>query len=176
MFILLCCLPVICSPAYTPTANHSTEGELGQFRPITVIIVRHAEQTLKMGKVQDLTPEGHARAQRLIPLFEHSGINAIYTSTFEWTQLTAKPLAEKLGLMIETFPATEYGPLARRIMSHSGGVVFVVAHSNTYNKIIERLGGGRLPDLADLEYDKVFIVTIYAPGSASVFTMTYGNS
>lgn len=176
MFILLSFLPVICSPAFTPSVNSSTVGELGQFRPVTVIIVRHAEQTLKMGKVQDLTPEGHERAQKLIGLFEQSGIDAIYASTFEWTQLTAKPLAEKLGLIIETFPATDYVRLTRRILSHSGGVVFVVAHSNTFNRIIESLGGSRFPDLGDLEYDKIFIVTVYAPGRASVFTMTYGNS
>lgn len=175
LVILLCCLPAICSPAFTPTVHSTPKVEPGQFRPITVILVRHAEQTLKMGRVQDLTPEGHERAQKLIGLFEQSGITAIYTSTFDWTRLTAQPLAEKLGLEIEAIPATEYLSLTRRILSNPGGVVFIVAHSNTYNQIIARLGGGSFPDLGDLEYNKIFIVTIYSPGRASVFMMTYGN-
>jgi phosphohistidine phosphatase SixA len=88
-----------------------------------------------------------------------SGVKAIYATEFKRTQETARPLAARLGLTVQTVPARETDALAAKLKSaHSQDVVLVVGHSNTVPAILAALGSPKVT-LADTEYDALYILS-----------------
>lgn len=133
-----------------------------------VIVVRHAERAddggakdSASGKPADppLAVAGAARAERLAAMLAEAGVKAIYATEFKRTQETAKPLAARLGLAIQTIPARETEALAARLRSaHAQEVVVVIGHSNTVPAILEALGGPKVT-MSDDEYDALYILS-----------------
>jgi len=78
---------------------------------------------------------------------------------------TAEPLTKKLGIKPEIVPAADVdGLIARLGARKGGGAALVVGHSNTVPEIVKRLGGGTVAPIADTEYDRLFVATLYGPG------------
>jgi len=130
-----------------------------------VILVRHAERadggvtSPAMTTPADplLSAAGEARAAKLAAMLVDSGVNAIFTTEYRRTQDTAKPLAAKLGLKVQSIAARQTEALVARIKKdHSSDVVLVVGHSNSVPNVIKALGG---PDvtIADDEYSALFV-------------------
>jgi broad specificity phosphatase PhoE len=147
--------------------------------PTVVILVRHAE---KGGEPADRDPElseaGHERARTLAHVLGEANIAAIYSTPFLRTQHTAQPLAELLGIEITvtTISQTMTEDLVATLRNdHAGQVVLVVGHSNTIPPIVNALGGGPYENLADDEYDDMFVVTLAADGSAIAVRLRYGK-
>jgi broad specificity phosphatase PhoE len=132
-----------------------------------VYLVRHAE---KASNDRDplLSEAGQKRAECLATMLADSGIESIYTTEFKRTQLTAEPLAKKLGLAVVPVPGADVKGVAEKIAAEAGKTVLVVGHSNTVPTIIEKLGVGTKVTMADSEYDRMFIVTL----NNGVATMT----
>ena len=152
----------------------------------TVILVRHAEKGA--GSNPDLTAEGFARAQDLVVAASEGGVSRIYATEWCRTALTAKPLAEALGLTIlvqqsshpdsglggcsPAIPATLYSllppaidtsqELADEIASAGRGrVTLVVGHSNTVPELIDHLGSGSFdPIVIGNAFDRLFVVDL----------------
>jgi len=144
--------------------------------PSTVILVRHAEKA-DDGDDPDLTELGRARAQELAHTLGALDIRAVYATQYARTQETARPLAESLGLSVTVAQATsDYaGEMASLIRTeHLGQIVVVVSHSNTVPAIIDALGAGPAPSIADDEYDDLFVVTIEAGGRSNMLRLRYG--
>ena len=140
----------------------------------TILLVRHAEKLTTPADDPILSPVGVSRAQQLIRMFEGSGLNAIYTSQYARTKLTAEPLAKRLRIPIETVDAKTSNKLVDSILSkYSGGTVLVVGHSNTLPEIIESLGAGKIQEIGDLDYDNMYIVTVSGNGIAKVVRMKF---
>jgi broad specificity phosphatase PhoE len=133
----------------------------------TVILVRHAE------KVDDsadpaLSEAGNARALALADALADAGVTAILTTQYQRTRMTAAPLGERLGIVPDVVSAsgrTHAGEVAARVREHADGTVVVVGHSNTVGAIIRALGGPDVGDIADADYDHLFVLTI--DGSAA---------
>ncbi|MCI0411516.1 histidine phosphatase family protein [bacterium] len=141
----------------------------GKQKLTTVLLVRHAEKVVTSGDDPPLSPQGVARAELLVRMFENSGLNAIYTSQFARTRLTGEPLAKRLRISLETVDAGTTNKLVASILSkHSGGTVLVVGHSNTLPEIIEALGGGEVQEIDDSDYDNLYVVTVFGNGIAKV--------
>ena len=146
-------------------------------RPLsTVIIVRHAEKNIEPSNPDpDLSPAGQARAQEIARIFGDSGIQAIYATQYKRTQQTVAPLASQLGLPVVSVDAKQSAELTRRILSNNRGqTVFVAGHNNTAPEIVNMLSGENYPQIAESEYDNMFIVTIYRFGKAKVLKVKYG--
>lgn len=147
-------------------------------RPLTtVILVRHAEKNIEPNNPDpDLSPAGQARAQELVRVLGAAGINAIYGTQYKRTQQTAKPLADNLHQAININDAIKTQNLVNSIRTtNRGQTILVVGHSNTLPEIITALGGGPVPEIADSDYDNMFIVTIYKSGGAKVTRLKYGS-
>ena len=145
----------------------------------TIIIVRHAEKDT-MKNDPPLTQRGKERAAFLAGMLRSSGIAAIYTTQFNRTRETVRPLAESLGikpqvLTIYSDSIKEHvASLAREIfMQHTGGVVLVSGHSNVIPLLLKELGVKDGIALRDDEYDNVFIVTAKIGGEASLLRLRY---
>ncbi len=134
----------------------------------TVIVVRHAEKAADGTKDPSLTPEGAARAARYAAEFGAAGLAAVYATPFKRTQETAAPVAAAAGLAIVTADPKDVAALAEAIEDqHRGERVFVVGHSNTIGPIVQALGGEAPAEVADTEYDNVFIVSVPRVGPAT---------
>ena len=160
LFVIL--FYVVCSAAYAKQ------------KITTVLLVRHSEKLTTPADDPVLSPQGTVRAQLLVRMFENSGLNAIYTSQFTRTKLTAEPLAKRFGIPLETVDAKTTNKLVESILSkHSGGTVLVVGHSNTLPEIIEALGAGKIQEIDDLDYDNIYVVTVSGNGIAKVVRMKF---
>ena len=153
----------------------------------TVYLVRHAERAAEPQNDPLLTEQGAARSQALARLLSTAGIKAIYTSQATRTRLTAEPLATKLGIT-PTAIALKVSPTNPRqiteestketvdkILSHAGGSVLVVGHSNSIPDVIKMLGGDVAAVIDEKKFDDLFVVTIYAKGKAKVAHLKYGS-
>ena len=148
----------------------------------TVILVRHAEKVTEPGNPNpnpdpDLSPAGNARAQEILRMFGDAEITTIYASQYKRTQLTVKPLADKLGVAITSVVAKNAADIAKQIRSeHFGEVVFVAGHNTTVPEIIHGLGGPKLPIIPETDYDNLYIVTIDGAGKVELLKLKYGSS
>jgi phosphohistidine phosphatase SixA len=137
---------------------------------MVVILVRHAERQ-SSGADPSLTPAGKRRATLLATMFAGSGVTAIFTSAFERTKQTAGPLAAKVGVaprQIDDSTAVAKGQILA-----GGACVVVVGHSNTVPEFIEALGGPAGVVIDEHEFDRMFVLTVTPPASASLLQFRY---
>jgi broad specificity phosphatase PhoE len=140
----------------------------------TVILVRHAEKSTTPANDPGLTEQGSGRAQILMKMFENSNLSAIYCTQYARTKLTAQPLATKLGLQVQVVDASASKKLVETILTrHAGKSVLVVGHSNTLPEIVAALGAGKMADIADPDYDNLFIVNVIERGKAKLLRMKF---
>jgi broad specificity phosphatase PhoE len=146
----------------------------------TVIVIRHAEKDLSVSATDPpLTPAGEARAARLANMFgdtkKPGRVDAIYVSPALRNRLTAAPLAARLGLAATVAPADDPRSLARRALrEHAGGRVLIVGHRDTVPQIVAALSDNpKIPEMGDLEYGTMYIVTVPRIGSANLLRLNY---
>jgi phosphohistidine phosphatase SixA len=154
----------------------SLRATYAQF-PLTVFVVRHAEKAATPVDDPRLSDAGSLRAQSLALALKDTGVTAIYASEAARTQLTVKPLADRLKLEINRqFPAAKQRELAQAILKRQDRVVLVAGHSNTVPELIQALGGGVVPPIQDAwEFDNLYVVTILGPGQARTLRLHYGE-
>lgn len=117
----------------------------------TFILVRHAE---KEGTSTDpnLTKEGEARAQALVRMFEKQHIDAIYSTNFNRTKNTVRPLADSKGLPVITY---EREP----DLANAKGTVVICGHSNTIPALANKLiGKDEFANFADNDFGNILII------------------
>ena len=141
----------------------------------SVIVLRHAEKALSVDEDPVLSEAGQQRALRLATMLGSQKIDAIYVSDTRRAQLTAAPLAARLGVPVTIRSGKDLdGLLADIGARYVGGRVVVVGHSNTVPVIIDKLTrGSTTVSLADEEYDALFVVNVTRFGPPSVVTLRY---
>jgi len=144
--------------------------------PTTVILVRHAERAGDPSGDPGLTAAGEVRAKALVPVLRDAGVDAIITTQYQRTRLTAQPTAELLGITPDIVPASgrdHPAAVARYIREkHAGHTVLVVGHSNTIDAIAAALGAPNPGPIDDATYDDLFIVTVGA-GTPTIVKAKY---
>lgn len=147
--------------------------------PATVVlVVRHAERAPGSGD-PPISEVGRARAVALAEIGKAAGVNAIITTQLRRTRQTADPLAEAMG--ITPVVVTTQSDLAKHaadvsavVRQHAGKTVLVVGHSNTVPGIVAALGGPKLPDLCESEYDSLITIVIDAEGGVRTLRSRFG--
>lgn len=186
-FLLIVSVPLCAVPSASTeaaaTPDRTWEAAF-QAATTTVFLVRHAEKAgpgdpeFAGASPSDppLNASGMARAEELVRTLGDAGITTIYSSPYERTRATVRPLAARLGLEVTEHAATDVAGLAERVRAtNRGGVIVIAGHSNTVPALVEALGAGPVPPIEDAwEYDNLYIVTVEAAGSARVSTLKYG--
>ena len=90
-------------------------------------------------------------------------IDTIYSSDYIRTRDTARPLAEALGLELELYNPGDLEALATKLRAAEGRIL-VVGHSNTTPRLVGLIGGEPGTDIADDEYDRLYIVVAGSGG------------
>lgn len=135
-----------------------------------VILVRHAER-LQSGNDPGLSPAGRRRASLLASMFADANVSTIFTSTAGRTKEMAAPLAQRTGLTPRTID-DDAGQAVAQILA-GGACVVVVGHSDTVPIFIQGLGGPSSLEIQDDEFDRMFVLFVTPPGTASLLQMRY---
>lgn len=139
----------------------------------TIILVRHAEKA--EGKDPGLTAQGKERAKRLKELLINAGITAIYSTDYNRTKETAKPLAQVLELDIQLYQPFDENGIENILANNKGGTILISGHSNTTpgyaNRFLKREAFNR--PFSEDEYGHILIITIPSEGEPSLLKLAY---
>ncbi|MDH3403945.1 MAG: histidine phosphatase family protein [Acidobacteriota bacterium] len=164
-----------------------------------LLLARHAEKEAETGN-PDLSPRGLERAEALAGVAESWRARAVYATDFCRTAQTALPLARRLGVPIVvqrsgspaagldgcsppiSAPVFFLDPVDRSaegllrwvLEQHAGQAVLIVGHSNTVPEMLSALGVGEF-EIADDQYDRLFLVTYDSERGARVVERSYGE-
>ena len=148
----------------------------------TMIFVRHAEKALVPVDNPGLSPAGQLRAaelaRQLVDADVVAGIDAIYSTPYRRTMETAQPVAEALGLEINTYSPDDDDETVvdNMVASHKGKIILVVGHSNTLPELIAALGASKnVPPIAEDEYDNIYVISIPWFGKTKTIRLRYGE-
>lgn len=147
----------------------------------TMIFVRHAEKALIPVDDPGLSPAGQARAaelaRQLVDADVVAGIDAIYSTPFRRTMETAQPVADALGLPLNTYSPDDDDEMVvdAMVREHKGKIILVVGHSNTLPELIAALGASKkVPPIAEDEYDNIYLISIPWFGKTKTIRLRYG--
>ncbi len=125
----------------------------------TFYLVRHAEKLDDGSKDPVLTLAGQARAKHLASMLANTDITAVYATDYQRTQLTAKPLADFLGITVTSYDPS-YLPAFAEQLKQQGNNALVVGHSNTTPMLTFLLSGQATIGLDEADYDNIFQVSL----------------
>lgn len=145
-----------------------------------VIVVRHAEKAANDPRDPTLSEAGQARAAALARALEHASLDAVYSTQYRRTRLTAEPAAKAAGLEVKVRPidgnnaATYAADLARDLRAlPAGSTALVVGHSNTVPELVQAISGQAAAPMPETEFDRYTVITLDADGKARVSTSRY---
>lgn len=148
-----------------PAAAQSAHSEHSE--PTVVYLVRHAERAEDGTNDPPISDAGEARARLIADMLRDAGVERVHSTDYERTRATAAPLARRLGLPVETYEGSDLAGLAERIRA-SGGRHLVVGHSNTTPDAVAALGGEPGSPIDEMEYDRLYVVTLTRDGASTV--------
>ena len=138
-----------------------------------IYIVRHAER-LDQSRDSPLSTDGAGRARRLREMLVAAGITHIFTSEFQRTIETAKPLADELHLTSQALPSADVQLLASKLAAlkpHDRALV--VGHSNTVPQLLRALKIDTAVIVNDSDYDNLFIVVPVKESAPSLLRLKF---
>ena len=153
---------------------------------IKMIVVRHAERDA--GEDPPLNPAGIKRAELLSATLADQDIHSIYTVNLKRNIQTAQPLAERLGLQVQTLPdslirETQSVPtyfMEKIFPEHRGKVLLFIGNQRApgpdrYGNIVELFRQlAKLPPPLT-RYCDIHIIHIHQDGSLRHTHTTYGS-
>ncbi|GAB5408845.1 MAG: hypothetical protein BalsKO_12100 [Balneolaceae bacterium] len=144
--------------------------EAYQVEPTTIIFVRHAERAEDGTRNPPISDEGKERAVNLYHSLSDYSINAIYSTPYKRTMMTATPTADSLGIEIQEYGFDDVtGFLTKVISENSGFTVLIVGHSNTTPSLTNMvLGEEKFEQIEESGYGDMFIVTTTEFGKGKV--------
>ena len=127
----------------------------------TYYLIRHAEKDRSdsTNKNPVLTKKGFFRAERWSKIFSSTELDAIYSTNYDRTLMTASPTAKSKELEIQLYdPRGLYDEEFRE--ATTGKTVLVVGHSNTTPAFVNAiLGEDRYEDMDDMDNSSLYVVT-----------------
>ncbi len=155
----ICCLALIgsCKNQETKELDVSEEVKTTQY-----YLIRHAEKDRTDPENRDpkLTAEGMARAERWATYFDTIDLDAVYSTQYVRTVMTATPTAESKQLYILSYdPRQLYSESFK--LNTKDQKVLVVGHSNTTPAFVNKiLGEEKFSDMDDNDNSSLFVVTL----------------
>jgi len=139
----------------------------------TIVVVRHAEKAA--GADPPLSAAGQQRANLLRDMLQDESLSAVFVTDTRRSRQTGQPTATGQGLPLTVYDATDGPALAQIIRTgHAGRTVLVVAHSNTVDEIGGALGAPGIGELAETQFDRMFILSRTWCGTRRT-SLRYGN-
>lgn len=157
--VLLLALAVVgCAPPSEAAA---------QADPVVVYLVRHAERAEDGTNDPPISVEGQTRAEQVASLLRDAGITHIHTTDLKRTRQTGAPTAQAAGLEMLVYNPRDLTGFAETLRATPGRHL-VLGHSNTTPDLVEALGGDSSGPIDEMEYDRLYIVTVTDAGVSTV--------
>ena len=136
----------------------------------TYYFIRHAEK-LRVDKTDrnpNLNSKGFKRAEAWKEVFSNISFDAIYSTDYTRTRLTAKPTADSKNLPILIYnPRNMYSKTFQN--QTKGKTILVVGHSNTTNVFANKVVGfEKYQEIKDNNNSNLYIVTLTDKKASSV--------
>lgn len=148
-----------------------TSSGFSQNSITTFILVRHSEKIVDGSKDPELSEAGKKRAEALARHLAQTKMDAIYSTKFKRTEMTAAPLAKTTSLPIQNYDGAKMEEIDAMLQKHAGGTVLVVGHSNTTPAMINYLTGKtEYKNFEDADYGNLIIVSVVEKGKTTKVT------
>lgn len=140
--------------------------------------VRHAEK-LDNSDDADLSPAGFARAERLGGIMENAGLDFVFATDRQRTQHTAEPVQLRAHtphwILYPREDAAETAWLQNQLTTNRGKRLFVVGHSDTVPRMINKLmgSGTNLTELDSNNFSAFFVVASRGLGQSEYWWKNY---
>ncbi|MFT5705165.1 MAG: broad specificity phosphatase PhoE [Shewanella sp.] len=162
-----------------PIQASEPEGTNANSNTKIVILVRHAEKQADQGKDPSLTPAGQRRAIQLKLALKDMPLTALYATPFKRTKETLNPISENREITIKVIDvkggiSMHVNKVLKAIRAENGNVL-VVGHSNTIPLIIKAFGGPKVDDIAEKDYNNIYLLSLPAEGNAGLIHTRYGQ-
>ncbi len=128
----------------------------------TYYFIRHAEKDRSDASEKDphLTGEGHKRAQDWSMILQHIKFDAVYTTNYNRTKETGRPIAAKNNLEITSYNADTYFDTTFQSAT-KGKTILIVGHSNTIPEFVNAvIGKKKYEHIDDANNGNLYIVTL----------------
>ena len=124
----------------------------------TIFLARHAEKSEGGADPKDpeLSEAGRARAESLARMLKDAGVSTVFATEYKRTQQTAEEIGRATGAEVTVVSAKDTPALVEKLKALDGNAV-VIGHSNTLPEIIKTLGVEKPVQIAETDYDNVFI-------------------
>lgn len=136
----------------------------------TYYFIRHAEKLRidKADKNPNLNYDGYKRADKWKEVFSNISFDAVYSTDYNRTKLTAKPTANSKNLPILLYnPSNMYSDVFQN--KTKGKTVLVVGHSNTTNVFVNKiLGIDKYDEIKDNNNSNLYIISIINGKASSI--------
>ena len=136
----------------------------------TYYFIRHAEK-LRVDKADrnpNLNSKGLKRAEAWKEIFSNISFDAIYSTDYTRTRLTAKPTADSKNLPILIYNPRDLYSKAFQNQT-KGKTILVVGHSNTTNVFANKvIGFEKYQEIKDNNNSNLYIVTLTNKKASSV--------
>ena len=136
----------------------------------TYYFIRHAEK-LRVDKTDrnpNLNSKGLKRAEAWKEIFSNISFDAIYSTDYTRTRLTAKPTADSKNLPILIYNPRDLYSKAFQNQT-KGKTILVVGHSNTTNIFANKVVGfEKYQEIKDNNNSNLYIVTVMNGNSSSI--------
>jgi broad specificity phosphatase PhoE len=128
----------------------------------TFYLIRHAEKD--RSNPEDIDPElnqaGLGRAMHWAEILNSVALDAIYTTDFERTTMTAAPASVKQDITVEYYKPEELN-IDQFVTDNLGKNVLVVGHSNSTPALVNKLiGQEKYEQMDDYDNGSLFVVQL----------------
>jgi phosphohistidine phosphatase SixA len=142
-------------------------GLTAQDGPTVVYLVRHSERAEDGTDDPPISEAGGDRSRLLATMLSDAGITKVHSTDYRRTRATAEPFADLTGLTLRIYDPDDLDAFAEQLRGTPGRHL-VVGHSNTTPPLVEALGGDPAGPIEEMEYDRLYIVTLTERGASTV--------
>ena len=159
----------------TNDGKTTTITGLGDDKTTIFVFVRHTEQNAEPADNPDLSEAGKARAQKLAQLVKDLEVHRAAATTTKRAIQTAQPLIDMTHCATDIYSKSATDAfLLSAIAGYKGKVILVVGHSNTIPEMLNMLlGEKKYEDIAEDNYDNIYIASVIDKGNAKVVHYKY---
>jgi phosphohistidine phosphatase SixA len=145
-----------------------------QDEDVVVFLVRHGEVEPDGTSDPHLSDTGRERAQLLATIMRDAGVTHLHSTNLNRTRQTGEALGADTGLDISLYDYRDLPGFAQHLAATSGRHV-VLGHSNTTPDVVAALGGEPGTPINELEFDRLYVVTLHPDGTSTTVLLRYGT-
>jgi len=150
----------------------ANETRVSAQEPVVVYLVRHSERAEDGTSDPVISLPGWDRSRLLADMLADAGLTHLHSTDYNRTRMTGRPTVDATGLALQLYNPRDMAGFADELRATPGRHL-VIGHSNTTPGMVTALGGDPGGPIEEMEYDRLYIVTI-AGGDVSTVLIRFG--